>query len=259
MKPSRRQAAGKSSVAIGGLPLGVIPRVVLAISGDGPWLATAADNGVDILEVRVDQLRQHAIGAVTATVKRVKRYGLPIIGTVRSKSEGGARRLGGSQRASLYDAISPLVDAIDTELSSVAELEGCIARARGRGNTIILSYHNFSATPSIKELETIVERAGDNGADIIKIATQAVDSSDVMKMLRFTESHKHRNLVTITMGAVGSLSRLVFPAAGSLMTYTNLSPANGQIPLDMLVDHLRFYYPAYNQELIGRLQLLEYA
>jgi len=49
--------------------------------------------------------------------------------------------------------------------------------------------------------------------------------------------------VVIAMGALGSISRLTFPLAGSLLTYTSLSPFDGQIPLDVLVAHLRLYYP----------------
>jgi len=244
---------------IGSVQLGGVPRVVLRISRDDPLLAEAEQAGVDILELRVDQLRQHTEGAVVTEVKRLKRRGLPIIGTVRSPDEGGAGNLDIARRAVLYDAIIPLVDAVDVELNSASVLRATLDVARQNRRTIILSFHDFSRTPSSSELEAIVARATEAGANIIKIATQATDQADVTRLFRFTEEHRSRNLVTIAMGAIGSISRLIFPLAGSLMTYTSLSPTDGQIPLDRLVDHLRFYYPAYNEELVGRLQLLQYA
>ena len=60
--------------------------------------------------------------------------------------------------------------------------------------------------------------------------------------------------VVIAMGATGSVSRLLLPLAGSLLTYTNLTPSLGQIPLDRLIDDLRFYYPAYDTDIAKRLR-----
>jgi len=251
--------APSSPLAIGTVRLGGIPRVVLAISEDRPSLASAAATGVDIFELRVDQLVNHTTDHVVTLVKRLKRHGLPIIGTVRSRSEGGAANLSAARRLSLYAAISPLVDAIDVELHSTEILKDCVGVARENGNTIIFSFHDFSATPSIEKLDAVVGAAIKSGADIIKVATQAQNSRDVATLFRFTDNHRRDRLVTIAMGAEGSISRLTFPIAGSLMTYTSLSPCNGQIPLDLLVDHLRFYFPAFNEEFINRCQLLEYA
>jgi 3-dehydroquinate dehydratase I len=257
--PTSAPVRGTSAPCIGSVQLGDIPRVVLGVSGDEPLLAAAAETGVDILELRVDQLRHHEVAQVVSDVRRLKRHGLPIIGTVRSPSEGGAGKLPAARRLALYKAISPLVDAIDVEMHSTDILDECIGMARKNGNGIILSFHDFVSTPSITDLDTIVARATERGADIIKIATHAGNRQDVARLFRFTDDHRRENLVTIAMGSEGSISRLTFPVAGSLMTYTNLMPCDGQIPLDILVDHLRLYYPAYNEEIIGRLQLLEYA
>lgn len=248
-----------TSQCIGNVALGEIPRVVLGVCGDDPRLASAVDAGVDIFEFRVDRLASHRAVDVVAAVKHLKRYGLPIIGTVRSPTEGGKGDLPASQRLALHVAISPHVDAIDVELSSTDLVHPCVEAARHNGNTVIMSFHDFTETPSTEHLSEIAERAIESGAHIIKIATQARDHRDVARLFRFTDDHRDRHLITIAMGAVGSISRLTFPLAGSLMTYTSLPPSHGQVPLDVLVDHLRLYYPAYNQELVNRCQLLQYA
>jgi len=256
----KRPSDSAQRLQIGSVQLGAdVPRVVLCVSEDNPGLAGAEQAGVDILEVRVDQLRHHTETAVAAQVRRLKRRGLPIIGTVRSPGEGGAGKLSVSRRIALYEAIIPLVDAVDVELSSASALRAVLDLARRTQKTIILSFHDFSRTPPSSQLEAIVTQARGVGADVVKIATQAADHTDVTRLFRFTEDNRSRNLVTICMGATGSISRLTFPLAGSLMTYTSLTPADGQIPLERLVDDLRFYYPRYNEEMIDRLQLLQYA
>ena len=244
---------------IGAVRLGEIPRVVLATSGDTRSLAKAAAAGVDILEFRVDQLREPHPAKITQEVRRLKRYGLPIVGTVRSPDEGGAGNLSNAQRIAFYTAISSMVDAVDIELASVHALADALAVARQNNNSIILSYHNFTKTPTSSHLEDLLDRARDNGADVIKIAAYASGADDVVRLFRFTDDHRDSNLVTISMGPNGSISRLMFPLAGSLLSYTNIQPTDGQIPLDTLIDHLRFYYPAYNQDIVRRLKLLEYA
>lgn len=249
---------GVSVPKIGSVQLGDLPRVVLGVDGNAPVVAQATGEGIDILEVRVDLFSKLTPTSVVEEVKALRRHGLPLIGTVRSREEGGNAEITDSQRADLYAKISSLVDAIDIDLSA-GTLKSVIATARDNRNTLILSHHDFHSTPSERELEKIVGKATSLGADVVKIATLAEDESDVVRLLQFTLKHQDKNLVTIAMGSKGSISRLLFPLAGSLMTYTSVSPADGQIPAKRLLEDLRLYYPRYNEELINRLGLLEYA
>lgn len=232
---------------IGAVRLGDGPRLVLAVSADSVRLRAAAALGVSVIELRVDGLRHPQPARARQVVQALRRYGLPIIGTVRSQREGGLARLPDAQRALLYASISPWVDAIDVELASAVRLETTLAMARQLGVTIILSHHDFTATPSLRGLERLVDRAAAAGADIIKIAATARSSDDVVRLLALTAAHRNRHLVTIAMGPLGSISRLVFPLAGSLLTYTNLTPAHGQVPLEDFVEHLRWYYPGFRK------------
>ena len=244
---------------IGTVSLGTIPRVVLGVDGNAPAVTQAAEAGVDILEVRVDLFEHVTADRVRDEVKALKRHGLPLIGTIRSPKEGGGRaKLTDAQRLELYDVLAPLVDAIDVELHA-SIVKSVSAAARRHEATLILSYHDFQRTPAAQELERISEAATALNADVVKIATSARSEDDVRRLLRFTLEHRERRLVTIAMGQIGSVSRLLFPLAGSLLTYTSISPSDGQIPAQRLVEDLRFYYPQYNEELITRLGLLEYA
>ncbi len=88
-----------------------------------------------------------------------------------------------------------------------------------------------------------MRQASGRGAHIVKIATLAKTAHDVQRLLQVTLAQRGQPLVTIAMGRVGSVSRLAFPLAGSLLTYTSLRPAHGQIPLTRLIADLQFYYP----------------
>lgn len=245
---------------IGGVKLGEVPRVVLGVVGESDAVARAAGEGVDILEVRIDLFEgQLTQASVVNEVKTLKRHEMPLIGTIRGKGEvRGRARLSDVERADLYQKISPLVDAIDIDLSATI-LKSVVTAAYRNKNIVILSHHDFNGTPSESGLKQIVGKATELGADIIKIATFAKNESDVLRLLHFTAAHRPKNLVTIAMGNIGTISRLALPLAGSLMTYTSVAPSDGQIDAKRLIEDLRFYYPRYNEELITRTRVLEFA
>ncbi len=244
---------------IGSVELGNLPRVVLGVVEESPVVAQAAGEGVDILELRVDLFEGELTpSSVVNEVKVLKRHEMPLIGTIRGKGEvRGKATLSDAERAELYQNISPLVDAVDVDLTA-AFLKPVIAIARRNKNTVILSHHDFYGTPSESRLEQIVSKAAALGANIIKIAVLAKNESDVVRLFQFTVAHRQKNLVTIAMGNIGSISRLVFPLAGSLMTYTSVSPSDGQIEAKRLIEDLRLYYPRYNEAVINRTRLLEF-
>jgi 3-dehydroquinate dehydratase-1 len=76
----------------------------------------------------------------------------------------------------------------------------------------------------------------------------ATSREDVTRLMRFTEDHAEP-LVTIAMGDMGKVSRVVAPLFGSLFTYGYIShsAAPGQLSLEGLVDALRVLYPSYDR------------
>lgn len=49
---------------------------------------------------------------------------------------------------------------------------------------VIVSSHNYQLTPSIEDLGNLVARIQATGADIVKIATTALDITDVARMFQ---------------------------------------------------------------------------
>lgn len=53
---------------------------------------------------------------------------------------------------------------------------------------VIVSSHNYQNTPSVEDLSDLAARIHQAGADIVKIATTAVDISDVARMFHITSN-----------------------------------------------------------------------
>jgi len=115
--------------------------------------------------------------------------------------------------------------------------------ARAAGRTVILSAHALDATPPRDALLALVDRAAALGADVTKLAAHARHLDDVRTLLEVTLAARARGVVTLAMGPWGALSRIVLPAAGSLLTYGSVGrpTAPGQLPvaeLRALLDRL---------------------
>lgn len=235
-------------VKIGNVSLcGYRPKIVLSLLERSNYksLTKFRLKGVDIIELRIDRFKQFNPDYVIRQVKIIKRFGLPIIGTIRQKDEGGGASFGEDVRLEIFKAVIPLIDAVDIELFSRDNiLRNVIEQAHKLGKIIILSYHNLKTTPHNRFLKYCISEAEKRDADIVKIACFAGKFTDVARLLALTiEHHKIIPLVTISLGKRGAISRIVFPLAGSLLTYTYLGRpfAVGQIPLVLLKSEMKRY------------------
>jgi len=214
------------------------PKIVLSVKNNkviGPRL-------FDLVEFRVDLFASHDVDSFVQGKRLMNQT--PTILTVRSKQEGGGWKGSESKRLLLYKKMIPNVSGVDIELSSKTILGDVIEDTQGQKKKVIVSYHNFDKTPSVTELEKILKKAKAAGADIVKIATFAKDVRDIQKLARFTVENANQNIVTIAMGEIGALSRLFFPALGSLLTYTSFGDktAPGQIDCRELSRLMKRFY-----------------
>jgi len=223
-------------VRIGTCALGTRPRIVAVVDEFlDTELLMRFRGQADILEMRVDCYREPPDRVVGYLDEVRSRVGLPMIGTVREND------FTEHDRPAFFRAIMPFVDCIDIELAAPVsdEVLSCAA-----GKTIIVSEHDFSATPDDAALGSIVERAVRQGADIVKIATMAKSRADVVRLLRFTETCTVP-VVTIAMSAIGTVSRVIAPLFGSLFTYGYITRpvAPGQLPVERLSEMRELFFP----------------
>lgn len=230
------------AVSIGSVQLGEIPRVVAIIDEflEIHQIRELAKIGVDMLEIRMDLIGGD-IPSLCVFVDKIKKFtGFPCIGTLRETPENKENRI------DVFKAVMPFVDAVDVEIDASITRQ-VITHAQGK--TVIVSEHDFEKTPDISHLESIATKADLLGADIVKIATLARHRHDVVRLMEFTAA-SNKNLVTIAMGELGNISRVLAPVFGSLFTYgfVKNSVAPGQLEVGKLVEELRLFYPAFDMK-----------
>jgi len=218
---------------IGKLTLGNTPKIAAVIvdGEDKKAISAAKRDGADLLELRIDCFKKRDALYIQKIIKDIKAVNLPVIATIRSKVEGGKAAISDNARLGLFETIIPFVDAVDIELSSRQILKDIISQAHRFNKKVLVSYHNFKNTPEQKKLEAIIKNSKKAGSDIVKIATFARDKKDIIRLASLTVSHE--NIITIAMGRLGVVSRLLLPMLGSLVTYSSVtkSSAPGQMPL----------------------------
>ena len=223
---------------IGNFELGIKPGIVAIIDEmiSVEEITALKGKGIDLIELRIDCFDAPLEETVSYVKKIRSSIDIPSIGTVRETDFNKNNRL------EFFQAIAPFVDCVDIELGTPISKE---ILACSKGKTILVSEHDFEKTPSFDALQSMVDRALLQGADIIKIAVMARSTADVTRLLRFTEDCKVP-LVTIAMGPLGSVSRVIAPLFGSLFTYgfIHRPVAPGQLSVEKLIEERTLYFPA---------------
>lgn len=136
---------------------------------------------------------------------------------------------------------SGCADLLDLELRPTGDaLPALIQHAHAAGVKVICSSHDFTGTPPQEELTARMEQMRSAGADIAKLAVMPHRPEDVLELLTATtqmrQAHPELPLVTMSMGALGAVSRLWGEAMGSAMTFASAgkSSAPGQLELDLV-------------------------
>lgn len=80
---------------------------------------------------------------------------------------------------------------------------------------IIVSSHNYQNTPSLEEIGNLVARILATGADIVKVATTAVDITDSARLFQILVHSQVSNLYTVFILNELKDSLLLFSSLGS--------------------------------------------
>ena len=84
--------------------------------------------------------------------------GVPLIATVRAANEGGAVTLGDAQRLAIFEAVAPLVDALDIENHAPIR-DQVVALAQGVGRLVIVSHHDFDGPATAADMVAVIDAA----------------------------------------------------------------------------------------------------
>ena len=166
----------------------------------------------DLLENKVEKLSEFLRKIKTIIGKK------KLIFTIRTDRQGGAFPFGKSYfQINLLAMESGIPDYIDLEVEVGEEGRGpwkeCIAMVKGLGGKVIASYHDFHKTPCLKDCEEILERLSAYPVDIVKMALMPKNKEDVLNLMlsgrRWKDRHPETDLISISMGEVGKLSRIL--------------------------------------------------
>lgn len=168
---------------------------------------------------------------------------LPLLVTCRTKAEGGEQALILTEYEAFCRTVcaSGCADALDVELLPAgARLSVLIELAHTYNVKVICSSHDFEKTPPQAEMVRRMVQMQQAGADIAKLAVMPRSRADVLALLaataEMTEQHPATPVVTMSMGALGAVSRLAGETFGSAMTFASAGKASapGQVELDVL-------------------------
>lgn len=202
-------------------------------------ITQSEEEGASIIEVRLDYLHEipqfEEIRDMTT---------LPLIATNRSFNEGGFKTINEEVRIqSLISAASVGFDYIDLEWRTPQLQQICVKLKSFSNTQIILSHHDFHASPTLKQLVNIHQKQVKAGADVCKIIFTANTIADNLLCLDFVQQiAKSQRTISFCMGSQGLMSRLFSPLFGGFLTYAAIKrgkeAAAGQITI---AEMIQFY------------------
>lgn len=205
---------------------------------------------IDIVEIRIDKFENISLDYIVSVVKKLRAsIPNPIIATIRDKKEGGEKAISENARCEIFKNIIGYVDCVDIEINS-GLFKKIPSFCHSEGKIVIGSYHNYKNTPSFETLKKIFGKGKRWKADIVKIAVTANSKNDLAKLIDFTIKNRKENIITIAMGDIGRISRVLNPMLGSLFTYGYVTApsATGQPSVNEIIEWLELFSPEYMRD-----------
>lgn len=206
-------------------------------------VAASKNASIDVVEFRGDffeGLGDEARLKACIQTLRTKLSDQILLFTIRSAKEGGEQLAFTEptlEQINAFVITNQLADIVDVELYSGDDsVSNLVGLAKANGVRIIMSNHDFHATPSEEDIVSRLCRMQELGADIAKIAVMPQSKKDVLTLLSATErmnsEYAKVPLVTISMGGLGAISRVAGEIFGSAMTFATVAHASapGQVP-----------------------------
>lgn len=165
---------------------------------------------------------------------------IPILFTFRSSMEGGNCEISPEAYEALNLAVADqgIADLIDVEVyRDGLDAKDLLKKIHQRGGKVVASNHHFDTTPSVEDMVKLMKGMENMDGDILKLAVMPQEPKDVLNLLLATSQVSAgtiRPVVTMSMGNLGTLSRISGGTFGSAITFASVGEpsAPGQISLD---------------------------
>ncbi|MFT5632697.1 MAG: 3-dehydroquinate dehydratase-1 [Rubritalea sp.] len=172
----------------------------------------------DIIEFRLDSLLSQ-LPIVKNVLLKLKNSQIQTLITARCATEGGESQLNTTQRSQLIMGLSPMANFVDIELANLAEMREAASYAQDMGCMLIVSHHNFKKTPPSDQLQDIISRAVDSGAEIAKLALYHESVADIFRCAELIQNNSSIAISLMGMGPLAPSSRLLYAQLGSVLNY----------------------------------------
>lgn len=245
----RTTAIGRLTLGPGRTPAICVPLTAPEPEGLATAACTISPDVADLVELRLDHVASASSDAATpsidaavaaiGSVRQSLHAGIPLLLTYRSAAEGGLGAAAPDAIASMLVAgmRSGSVDAVDVEQSLPPEVrDPLVAAAHAAGVPVVMSAHNFQATPPAAAIEQQLRTQQTLGADVVKVAFMPGSAADVLAVLAathsFTEDPAAVPAITMAMGALGAITRLAGETFGSAVTFGRVGAGSAPGQMD---------------------------
>jgi len=200
-----------------------IGKICVAITGATP--ADMMRNAEEIVrENHFVEFRLDYLPAPAAILPKLKQFlyergEVTAVATCRRVATGGKfKGTIGAELEILEKAAMAGCHLVDIELQTAEHTKpGQMKKLRSHGAALIISYHDFEGT---KNLDAIFDRIQPFQPEFVKIVATAKTLADNVTMMRFLDRRRDEaNLIGISMGEQGTISRVLGLRAGSVFTF----------------------------------------
>ncbi len=215
-------------------------------------IATIANNDIEIIKKQISQstpladaieLRLDYCDKIDIEqIKQIRvNITLPVIFTLRKKSQGGIIEIEEEERLNLIVQLASLhPDYLDIEYDVPKKWLKTLHQNFPQIK-LIGSYHNFTETP--QNLSYLLETLSQPEFFAVKIATFANNICDTLRLLIFLKNHHQKyRLIALAMGEYGQISRILAPIFGGFATYACIDQVNATAPGQMTLQEINEIY-----------------
>jgi 3-dehydroquinate dehydratase/shikimate dehydrogenase len=191
-------------------------------------IAIAAENGADMVELRVDSFTGDSW-------ELAGRSTLPAICTCRPGWEGGQSAGTDDDRIAILREMAPRAAYVDIELVTARRN----SLSRESFPRLILSNHDFQGRPA--KLTNIVQEIFDAACDIAKIVWTARTIRDNLEAFEILQ-HQQKPTIALCMGEAGLISRVLAKKFNAFLTFASLDATSGTAPGQVSITDMKRLY-----------------
>ena len=201
-------------------------------------VATAAEAGADLVELRIDTL-----GDKEPIRELLRGMSLPAIVTCRPTWEGGLCELPEPERLELLDvAAASGASYVDIELEAfrrVPEIRERAATPRDRRPGLIVSSHDFKSRPP--RLTNLLAELEGGAGDVNKIVWTARTVRDNIEAFEIL-AQPTKPAIALCMGEAGLISRVLARKFGAFLTFASIRKQEVTAPGQVTLDEMKRLY-----------------